>query len=106
MVGQDKCIYKQYLLVKKQWYLPDGATKVTPKDEGHGIMLSSFILQEFGYRFELTPEHLNKVNEYRRMKKYKDEGAAMEVFKMIEKEELTNSPFVREFNYGMNFDGY
>ena len=51
-------------------------------------------------------KHLNKVNEYRRMKKYKDEGAAMEVFKMIENEELTNSPFVREFNYGMNFDGY
>ena len=42
MLGQDECIFKQYLQVKKQWYLPDGTTSVNPKGEGMGIMLSSF----------------------------------------------------------------
>ena len=42
MIGQDECIFKQFLLVKKQWYLPDGTTSVNPKGEGMGIMLSSF----------------------------------------------------------------
>ena len=38
MMGQDKCIYKQYLQVKKQWYL-----------------LSSFVSQDFGCNFDLFP---------------------------------------------------
>ena len=33
MIGQDECAFKQFLLVKKQWYLPDGATSLNPKDE-------------------------------------------------------------------------
>ena len=54
MIGQDKCIYKKYLLVKKQWTLPDGTCSVNPKDEGIDIMTSAFCSREFGYGFDLN----------------------------------------------------
>mmetsp|Transcript_26808 Transcript_26808/g.33053 ORF Transcript_26808/g.33053 Transcript_26808/m.33053 type:complete len:391 (+) Transcript_26808:1059-2231(+) len=52
--GQDECIFKQYSFTKKAWILPDGTRPLIPKDEGMGIMLSSFTSREFGYGFVLT----------------------------------------------------
>jgi hypothetical protein len=52
--GQDECIFKQYSFSKKSWTLPDGTKTLIPKDEGQGVMLSSFMSREFGYGFELS----------------------------------------------------
>ena len=106
MIGQDECIFKQYLLVKKQWVLPDGTAAVNPKDEGIGIMLSSFCSRDFGYGFKLSPSQLVIVNNYRMGKKYKDENAAMEILKQKDKNPITTSPFVRSFEYGANSEGF
>ena len=106
MIGQDECIYKQYLLVKKQWILPDGTTAVNPKDEGMGIMLSSFCSRDFGYGFQLSPAQLDIVNDYRRGKSYLDEDAAMEILNKKKKDPLKHSPFVRKFEYGANSEGF
>ena len=106
MIGQDEYIYKQFLLVRKQWTLPDGTTAINPKDEGMGIMLSSFVSRDFGYGFKLTPSQLKTVNEYRRGKQYIDEEAAREVLKCKYKQTLKNSPFIRKFEYGVNSDRF
>jgi hypothetical protein len=58
MIGQDECIFKQYFLVSKQWTLPDGTTAVNPKEEGMGIMYSSFCSREFGYGYNLSSSQL------------------------------------------------
>ena len=106
MIGQDECIFKQYLLVKKQWILPDGQTAANPKEEGMGIMISSFCLRDFGYGFKLNSQQLAIINNYREGKNYIDEEAAMEVLKCKEKQPLTNSPFIRKFIYGVNSEGF
>ena len=85
MIGQDKCIFKQYLLVKKQWVLPDGTTAGNPKEEDMGIMLSSFCSRDFGYGFKLSVEQLAIVNQYRDGKDYIDEESALEVLKSKQK---------------------
>ena len=106
MIGQDECVFKQYLIVKKQWILHDGTSAVNPKEEGAGVMLSSFVSQDFGYGYNLTDDELAIVNRYRLGKTYKDEDAAMEVLKSIHKKPLQNSPFVRRFEYRINSQGY
>ena len=106
MIGQDECIFKQFLIVRKQWVLPDGTAALNPKDEGMGIMLSSFCSRDFGYGFKLNPLQLAIVNRYREGKDYLDENASMEVLKTKTKPPLKDSPFVRKFQYGLNYDGY
>ena len=64
-IGHDEAIIKQFTLLKKAWYGPNGETALVPKDEGMGIMISAMMSREFGWGFELTPEQLAKVNEKR-----------------------------------------
>ena len=64
MFGQDECIFKKNLFSYKHWALPDSTTPPMPKEEGHGIMLSSFVSREFGYGFEMTSSQLAHVNQY------------------------------------------
>ena len=92
--------------MKKQRVLPDDTAAVSPKDEGIGIMLSSFCSRDFGYGFKLSPSQLVIVNNYRMGKKYKDENAAMEILKQKDKNPITTSPFVRSFEYGANSEGF
>ena len=109
MFGQDECIFKQYLFGNKKWFLPDGTTSLLPKDEGMGIMISAFCSREFGYGFEFTPERMIVVNEFRMKeenKKYKDHDASVAVNGKNEKKALTSNPFVVEFDYGTNKEGY
>ena len=106
MICQDECIYKQFLLVQKQWTLPDSTTAVNPKDEDMGIMLSSFFSRDFGYGFKLSPSQLKTINSYRNGKKYIDEEATMEVLKCKDKKPLKNSPFICKFEYGANSEGF
>jgi len=49
MIGQDECIFKQHLTTRSQWHLPDGTSKINPKTDGDGLMLSSFQSRDFGF---------------------------------------------------------
>ena len=106
LIGQDESIFKQYTLSPKQWNLPDGSSAPNPKDDGHGVMLSSFVSRDFGYGHDLTTTQLEQVNDFRKGKVYLDVEAAMHVHGKKEKDELTTSPFVRWLDYGANFEGY
>ena len=80
LIGQDKSIFKQFLILPKQWNLPDGTAPLNPKDKGYGIMLSSFVSRDFGYGHDITVEELRRINEYRKNKCYLDEEASMEIY--------------------------
>jgi hypothetical protein len=91
MFGQDECIFKQYLFGSKQWFLPDGTTILLPKDEGMGIMMSSFCLRKFEYRFDFTPKRMTVVNEFRMRSennRYKDHDASTAIIGKNEKKRL------------------
>jgi hypothetical protein len=100
MYIQAICIYK------KNWSSPDGTQPLIPKDEGQGLMLSSFVSREFGYSMTLSPEELEKVNEYREGQSYSDENAAIVKNGSRIKPKLTKSPFVQTLEYGANAGGY
>ena len=104
--GQDECIFKQFLFSCKTWTAPDGTKALIPKDEGLGVMISAICSREFGFGFELTPEQLLLVNAARDGKKYSDEEAAKAVNGNPNKLALTKSPFVIEFEYGQDNQGY
>ena len=61
--GQDEAIFKQYIFTKGVWVLPDGRRQLIPKEEGHGIMLSSICSRELGYGFQLSNEQLEIINK-------------------------------------------
>ena len=77
MIGQDESIFKQYLLTIKQWHLPDRSCAPNLKEEGQGVMLSSFVSRDFEYGFILTPSQFDQINNYRMGKTYLDEEAAI-----------------------------
>ena len=106
MISQDECIFKQFLFSHRHWCLPDGTTPPMPKEEGQGVMLSSFVSREFGYGMQLSSAQLSHVNEYRKGQHYLDKEAAMEINKTTLKQALTSSPFTSYFQYGANYEGY
>jgi len=58
IIGQDECIFKQYIFTKKGWYNSEGAMQLIPKDDGIGLMISAFVSRKFGYGFELSDGNL------------------------------------------------
>jgi hypothetical protein len=78
-----------------------------PKDEGLGIMISAFVSREFGFGYYILPDNLQKVNAAREGKYYSDVKAAKKIKGDTSLEAtLTRSPFVFEFEYGANNQGY
>ena len=75
--GHDECIFKQFHVTKKAWMGPNGKMVLIPKDNGQGVMISSFQSQEFGYGLDLTDKQLKQVSEFCKGKKYIDEAAAI-----------------------------
>ena len=66
MIGQDECIFKKCSFTHNHWASLDGTTPPMPKEEGQGVMLSSFVSSEFRYGMELTKSQLSHINKYRR----------------------------------------
>ena len=99
IMGQDECIFKQYLFSHKSWVAPDGTRALIPKDEGAGVMISAIASREFGFGMKITEDELRRVNEYRQGKQYSDCEAAVQVQNTANKKPLTSSPFVIEFEY-------
>ena len=106
MIDQDEAIYKQYSLTSRHWVAPDGTIAASPKDEGYGLMISSFVSRDFGFGQMLTQAQLQTVNDYRQGESYLDLEAAMEINKKKEKPTLTTSPFICKFEYGQKYSGY
>jgi hypothetical protein len=105
--GQDECIFKQFSFTPKAWTAPDGQKAMIPKDEGLGVMISAFVSREMGFGYDISEEDLVKVNERRQGKHYSDEEAAKKIKgNSSMKMPLTGSPFVVEFEYGANNQGY
>ena len=106
ILGQDECIFKQYIFTNGVWVLPDGTRELVPKDEGHGVMLSSLCSRELGYGFELSKAILDEVNIKREGKHYSDSTAAKLRNGTSLKPRLTVSPFVRQLEYRNGLEGY
>jgi hypothetical protein len=79
-IGQDEAIFKQFLFLSKMWTGPNGERPLLPKDEGAGVMISSFISREYGLLQKLDERTLSFVNANRQGAKYADEGAAIDVY--------------------------
>ena len=107
-IGQDEAIFKQFLFLSKMWIGPNGERPLLPKDEGAGVMISSFICREYGLIQHLSEPTLEQVNANREGTRYSDEDAAVEVFGSSLKKPLTKdkSPFLHYFDYGENKEGY
>ncbi len=108
IVGQDESVFAQYLLGSKTWVGPKGQRPLLPKLEGHGYMLSAFVLREFGFRRELSADELVLINAARRGggRTYIDSQAALEILNSTQKPALTESSFVKYLYIGANIEGY
>jgi hypothetical protein len=109
IMGQDECIFKQYTLATKSWSTPDGTRALLPKDDGQGVMVSSFVCRELGYNPPLNKMDLARVNIEREKGErvnYFDQEAAKSKYGVTSKPKLTCSPFTRLLEYGANNEGY
>ena len=62
------------------WTGPKGERALLPKDEGAGVMISSFVSREHGLIQEWNDDTLHRINEIRQGARYADEEAAMKVY--------------------------
>jgi hypothetical protein len=106
MFRHDECIFKQYTMSGKHWKAPNGAVVLIPKDDRQGVMISAFQSRALGFGVQINEHELTLVNPYRNGKDYCDPKAAIKLRGSSKKQALTKSPFVREFEYGQNNDGY
>ncbi len=95
-VGQDEAIFKQFLYLHKVWVGPNGERALLPKDEGTGLMISTFISREHGFIRQFSPEILAQVNLRRGGEQYADQDAAIEMYGSPDKRPFTldKSPFL------------
>ena len=106
ILGQDKCIFCQFIFSQGFWCCPDGTKQLIPKDDGHGVMLSSFTCREFGYGYKLCKYCLSKINKMRDGQTYADKDAAKKRYGPVTKQPLLKCPFVCELEYGNSLEGY
>ena len=69
-------------------------------------MVSGIVSRECGFGLKLSHEDLQKVNQYRENKEYSDVLAATNKRGTVNKQPLKSPPFVVEFKYGANAEGY
>jgi hypothetical protein len=69
-------------------------------------MISAFQSQEFVFGLQLNQQQLALVNTHRNEKGCVDEKAAIKLRGTSKKQALTETPFIREFKYGWNSEGY
>ena len=111
IVGQDECIFHQYLLNLKGWVGPNGERCLDPKTIGEGLMISAFKSRDLGFGHRpFTQEEVVKINQHREGKVYIDSEAAKEVLGSDQKEDnplkFGNMPFIRYLLIGKCNEGY
>jgi hypothetical protein len=96
-IGQDECIFKQFTLTTKSLTDPDGTHSLLPKDDGQGVIVSSFVCRELGFGYKPNPQELSLVNTKRKIgsrKKYANEDATIELNGTSNKVDLVISQFM------------
>ena len=63
IIGQDECVFAQYLLSGKMWMGPNKEAPLLPKSDGEGCMISAFQSHDFGFGLPFPPEALSLINE-------------------------------------------
>ena len=48
IIGQDKCVIKQYSFSSKAWHGKNEEKKLLPKSDGYSLMISAFCSRCFG----------------------------------------------------------
>ena len=92
-LGQDEAVFKQNALPSHYWAF-NGHSKLRPKNEGQGIMVSAFWCELRGFGLQLTREKIAQVNA---------ERALTGSLQLVLPEE---SPGLMFSQYGKNKDGY
>jgi hypothetical protein len=59
MFGHDECIFKQVHTTNKSWKASNGKTGLIPKDDGQGVIISTFQSREFGFGRQLAAHKTN-----------------------------------------------
>jgi len=83
IIGQDECVFSQFLLTSKMWVGPHKEAPLLPKSDGEGRMISAMQSRDFGFGLRIPEDKLAQINESRREKKYLDTTAATEIFGCI-----------------------
>ena len=97
--GQDECLFAVSLPSQKLDWTKQGA-RLFPKSNSEGYMISAFVSRNSGFGLPVKEEQLARINAYRQGKQYIDKAAALEMYKSVEKQPLTESPFVRSLLIG------
>jgi len=106
IIGQDECVFSQFLLKSKMWTGPDKEAPLLPKSVGDGRMLSGMQSRDFGFGLPMTTEQLVQVNIAWANQQYVNKAAAMEIYRVLNKPPLTAMPFLRTITIGVSNDGY
>ena len=67
IIGQDKCIFKQYLFSKGFWI---------PEKEAQGLMVSSFCCGKLEFRSPILKTVLDKINQQCEHENYCDKKSS------------------------------
>ena len=99
IVGQDECIFYQYILSLKGWIRPNGERSLDPKTVGEGLMISAFKSRDLGFGHQqFTEEEIIRINLYQEGKTYIDSEAAKELFGSDDKNaspmKVGDNPFI------------
>jgi len=106
IIGQDECVFSQFLLTSKIWVGPHKESPLLPKSDGESQMISAFQSRDFGFGLQISKETLALVNASHHNQNYCDTTAATEVFGCISKKPLSETLFLQSITVGANNDGY
>jgi len=54
IIGQDQCIFLQFLLTSKIWVGPHKESPLLPKSDGESRMISAFQSRDFGFGLQIS----------------------------------------------------
>ena len=80
MVGQDESVFYQNCFSSRGWTMPDSQKRLNPKSQGHAVMISGFVLDQFSFRYYLSEQQLEEINEARRHQNYMSTEAAKKIY--------------------------
>lgn len=112
IIGQDECIFHQYLLNQKAWIGPNGEQSIDPKTIGEGFMISAFKSRDLGFGHRpFSEEDALKINRYRENKTYIDKEAARTILGSDDKNRNEikagrDTPFLQYLLIGKSNEGY
>lgn len=92
-IGQDEAVFKQNALPSHYWTVK-GRSKLRPKTEGQGIMISAVFCEFRGFGLPLKPDEVETIN------------AARAVDNILPKILPLDSPGLIFFQYGKGKEGY